>query len=78
MGRALAHELGHSLLASKAHSAQGLMKARLTASELFSLPRDRFGIDAQQRAAIAGRLAPVLLARTEPPAAGGRSSASGR
>ena len=31
MGRALAHELGHYLLASKVHTEHGLMKAVLTA-----------------------------------------------
>ena len=35
MGRALAHELGHYLLASKVHTPRGLMKAMLSAPELF-------------------------------------------
>lgn len=58
MGRALAHELGHYLLASKEHSVGGLMRARRTATEFFATSRSRFDVDAQQRAAIAGRLAP--------------------
>ena len=36
MGRALAHEVGHYLLASKTHSPRGLMRATLTAMQLFS------------------------------------------
>jgi hypothetical protein len=42
MGRALAHELGHYLLASKAHTATGLMRGTLTATELFASERSRF------------------------------------
>src|SRR6202011_1913073 len=45
MGRALAHELGHYLLASKAHTEHGLMQKRLSASDFFS-GRLRFEIDA--------------------------------
>ena len=56
MGRALAHELGHYLLASKIHTRGGLMKAILTASELFSHDSDRFRIEPAQRRVIAARL----------------------
>jgi len=65
MGRALAHEIGHYLLASKAHGVSGLMKARHTAAELFGLERVRFQVDAEERAAIAARLAPALMARRQ-------------
>ena len=34
LGRAIAHELGHLLLATNAHSPRGLMRARWTAGEL--------------------------------------------
>jgi hypothetical protein len=34
LGRAIAHELGHLLLATNAHSARGLMRAQWTAGEL--------------------------------------------
>ncbi len=44
MGRALAHELGHYLLASKAHTRTGLMRGTLTATELFSFERSRFDV----------------------------------
>jgi hypothetical protein len=56
MGRALAHELGHYLLASKAHTTRGLLKASRTASELFAAERSGFQIDAAQRHLIGARL----------------------
>jgi hypothetical protein len=56
MGRALAHELGHYLLASKVHTERGLMKASRTASELFVSARAGFRIDAAQRQQIAARM----------------------
>jgi hypothetical protein len=56
MGRALAHELGHYLLASKVHTGRGLMKAILTAAELFSPDADGFRIEPAQRRVIAARL----------------------
>lgn len=56
MGRALAHELGHYLLASKVHTGRGLMKAVLTATELFSPDSGRFRIEPAQRRVIAARL----------------------
>jgi hypothetical protein len=56
MGRALAHELGHYLLASKAHTQRGLMKAILTAVELFGPDAGAFRLEAAQRRAVAARL----------------------
>ena len=56
MGRALAHELGHYLLASTVHTRGGLMKATLTAVELFLPDSDRLRIDPAQRRVIAARL----------------------
>jgi hypothetical protein len=61
MGRALAHELGHYLLASKTHTKQGLMQARLLTPELFSPSRDHFAVLAEQRNQIAARLSPPVL-----------------
>jgi len=55
MGRALAHELGHYLLASKVHTRRGLMQAARTAYDFFSINRDGFDIDSAQRLAIASR-----------------------
>ena len=56
MGRALAHELAHYLLASKVHTKRGLLKASRTAGELFAAERNGFRIDLWQRQAIAARL----------------------
>jgi hypothetical protein len=56
MGRAFAHELGHYLLASKLHTARGLLQGRRTSAELFGPVRWGFEIDAAQRRAIAVRL----------------------
>ena len=56
MGRALAHEIGHYLLASKAHTPKGLMQAKRGAAELFAPPRKGFQLEAEQRQIIAARL----------------------
>jgi hypothetical protein len=56
MGRALAHELGHYLLATKVHTQKGLMKAMRTAQEFFSPDRRRFQLEPVQRLEIATRL----------------------
>jgi hypothetical protein len=45
LGRALAHELGHHLTASKAHSPSGLMRARQLLDELFSPDRTGFSLN---------------------------------
>jgi hypothetical protein len=58
MGRALAHEMGHYLLASKAHTAKGLMATKRSAIDLFSADRAHFQIDDGQRLAMAARFAP--------------------
>lgn len=57
MGRALAHEIGHYLLASKAHADRGLMKAVQTATELFSPDRTRFLVEPAQMTTVAARIA---------------------
>jgi hypothetical protein len=49
LGRALAHELGHYLTASKGHSPSGLMKARLLVDELFSPARTGFMFNDDER-----------------------------
>jgi hypothetical protein len=55
LGRALAHELGHFLMASKDHSPSGLMKGRRLADELFSPVRIGFQLnDAERRRAFHG------------------------
>ena len=56
MGRALAHEVGHYLLRSKVHTAKGLMRAKLTAGELFAGPRRSFQLAAEQKTIVVARL----------------------
>lgn len=63
MGRALAHEMGHYLLASKAHTPKGLMQTRRSAADLFAPDRGHFQIDETQRSLVAARLQqPVITA----------------
>jgi hypothetical protein len=63
LGRALAHEIGHYVLGSKAHTQRGLMKPRLSATDLFGPRRDEFNLTSSDRATAvahlteAGRLA---------------------
>jgi hypothetical protein len=72
MGRAMAHELGHFLLASSAHSAHGLMQAQRTATEFFSTDRSRFELEPRDRALVAARLMPpIVIASRESFVAGG-------
>ncbi len=56
MGRALAHELGHYLLASKIHTPKGLMKASRTAFEFFAPEHGGFAIEAGQTQVLVARL----------------------
>jgi len=64
MGRALAHELGHYVLASKAHTPHGLMQTPRSAGELFGRERVRFELDAAQKQLALERLTETLaLAR---------------
>ena len=53
LGRALAHELGHYLLRSKAHTPHGLMRAAWTSNQTFDHRRDGFALTAQERATAA-------------------------
>jgi hypothetical protein len=46
LGRALAHEMGHYLLATPGHASRGLMRARIDASELADLRTGGFFLDA--------------------------------
>ena len=57
LGRALAHELGHYLTASKEHSVSGLMKGRRLADEFFSTACVGFNVNGDVR-----RLAARMLA----------------
>jgi hypothetical protein len=59
LGRALAHEVGHYVLASSGHTARGLMKAQQRANDLFDPSRRPFGLSEAQRCELASRLAQV-------------------
>jgi hypothetical protein len=58
LGRALAHEIGHYLFRSKAHTKTGLMQAHQRASDFFSPYHNRFQVDATQKTLIAARPIP--------------------
>lgn len=62
MGRALAHEIGHFLLASGRHSGKGLMLATHSSAEFFSVERRAFAITAVERKQMAVRFASISVA----------------
>jgi hypothetical protein len=53
VGRAIAHEVGHYLLASTAHTSRGLMRAAFRADEAASPVRHGFRLDGDQQARLA-------------------------
>jgi hypothetical protein len=57
LGRVLAHEIGHYLLAWKAHSADGLMRAQFKGHELAGVDRDAFSLPPRDRPRLRARLA---------------------
>ena len=67
MGRALAHEMGHYFLASKAHARRGLMQATHTASAFFDIDRSSFAIDKAMRQELVARLRPEPLTASAQP-----------
>jgi hypothetical protein len=48
VGRAIAHELAHFLLNTRAHTLRGLLRARFTADDFVSPARDAFNLDRGQ------------------------------
>src|SRR5262245_3091603 len=48
MTRAIAHELGHYLLASRDHTARGLMRGQLTADDVMEPRRSSYRLDRAQ------------------------------
>ena len=74
MGRALAHELAHYLLATKIHTARGLLKAVRSAQEFFSIEQSRFQLEPEQRTQIAERLRAEALMASGQKSAGARRS----
>jgi hypothetical protein len=61
LGRAIAHEIGHFLLATPGHADEGLMRASVDAREFAAVGADSFHLDAHARrwirATMAGRTA---------------------
>jgi len=66
MTRAIAHELGHYLLASREHVAYGLMRGQLTADDIMQPRKSSYRLD---RAQVQQLQRGVLLARQDEPAA---------
>jgi hypothetical protein len=62
MGRAFAHELGHYLLASKAHTEKGLMMAVLSAAVLFGIDRDAFKLEPAAQRSMLARFTSIYMA----------------
>jgi hypothetical protein len=62
LGRAVAHEIGHYLLQSNAHSPYGLMRASIDAREFADLRTGAFRLDRESQAYLAAR---ALAARGE-------------
>jgi hypothetical protein len=52
LGRAIAHEIGHYVLASPAHTPRGLMRASFSAMEATAEEREGFSLDAAQRVSL--------------------------
>jgi hypothetical protein len=61
-GRAVAHELGHYLLGTAAHSADGLMRRTFTASDVLEKDSAKFRLTPLEAQCLAGRL---LLGREQ-------------
>jgi hypothetical protein len=55
MGRALAHEIGHFLLGTSAHSRHGLMRQSHSSAELLGTSLDGFALERGQAEAFASR-----------------------
>ncbi|HUR34576.1 MAG TPA: hypothetical protein VM032_12325 [Vicinamibacterales bacterium] len=71
LARASAHEIGHYLLRSRAHTRSGLMRARFTPDEIMD---DRKSLSRLEPEAVARLKGAALVARSRP-AAGDRPGA---
>jgi hypothetical protein len=56
LGRAVAHEIGHFLLATGTHAAEGLMRATVDAGEFAALSTEAFRLDDHAREWMRGQL----------------------
>jgi hypothetical protein len=63
MAFAIAHEVGHYLLRSKAHAATGLMRARFTSDELMRAAPGKYRLGAGDQEILRQRMQGYLLAR---------------
>lgn len=69
LGRTIAHEVGHYLLQSSAHSRTGLMRAGLTPRDLTERGTARLQLSTEERARVVQRLvAPVWASAPKPDA----------
>jgi len=60
---AIAHEVGHYLLQSKAHAASGLMRARFTFDEMMRATGTKYRLGVAEQAILRQRMRGYLLAR---------------
>lgn len=67
LGRTIAHEVGHYLLQSSAHSRMGLMRAGLTPRDLTDRGTVRLQLSKEERARVARRLAAPAWASAPKP-----------
>ena len=73
MGLAIAHEVGHYLLRSKAHAATGLMRARFTVADLMTASPASYRLDADAQSILRQRIRAYLVARVSESASGSRA-----
>jgi hypothetical protein len=57
LGRAIAHEIGHYVLRSTAHSSAGLMRPRFTVADIMDGRRSHFRLGRDEEVRLAARLA---------------------
>jgi hypothetical protein len=72
LARALAHEIGHYALRSKAHPRGGLMRARFTVEDIMDGSRSRLRLSALEQQ----QLAAILSGRTPTPVASAAAGSS--
>jgi hypothetical protein len=70
-GRVLAHELGHYLLALRAHTRSGLMRQSFAGGQLVGWDRQAFRLDAVALLRLRARTAELIAAAVDPRTNGG-------
>ena len=71
LGRVIAHEMGHILLRSTAHSPEGLMRRHFDVVDGWLLPDEMYMLSPQERARVQRNLADTPPLRTHVVAPGG-------